>query len=502
MKFLVKNCFLDKEKTDCIIIGLFDSCKLSISANYLDKCSGGYITSLLKLGDIKGEVGETIMLYNIPRIFSKRILLVGLGKESKVTRSILKEIFKNIIKKLKKTSVKNIICSFSEIDINSENNIYWLIRSITLFIHEYLYRITKINHVLKKNIHFNAIILNILKENELFIAKKSLKHALAINTGIVSTKNINNLPPNICNPLYLSYKAKKLSKKYPENVIVEVINMEQMKKLGMNAYVSVGDGSKNKPFMSVIKYSGNNNTSNDKTIVLIGKGLTFDSGGISIKPALNMHEMKYDMSGAAAVYGVIIMVAELKLPLTIIGVLAGCENMPGSNSFRPGDVLTTMSGKTVEVLNTDAEGRLVLCDVLTYVERFSPNMVIDIATLTGACVIALGESVSGFFTNNEYLANEFKKSSKETDDKIWRLPLFSEYQKQISSSIADFSNVGNGKAGAITAACFLSNFAKKYNWAHLDIAGTAWKSGTDKGATGRPVELLCQFLLNQLNNIY
>jgi leucyl aminopeptidase len=208
------------------------------------------------------------------------------------------------------------------------------------------------------------------------------------------------------------------------------------------------------------------------------------------------------MCGAAAVYGTLIMAAELQLPLTIIGILAGCENMPGGNSFRPGDVLTTMSGQTVEILNTDAEGRLVLSDVFTYLERFSPNIVIDIATLTGACVTALGESVSGLFTNNEDLASELNKASQETDDKIWRLPLFPEYQKELRSTIADFANIGKGKAGAITAACFLENFTKKYNWAHLDIAGTAWKSNKNEGATGRPVELLCQFLLNQSNYIY
>ncbi|QCI22225.1 leucyl aminopeptidase [Buchnera aphidicola] len=496
MKLLVKNCTLDKVKTDCIIVGLFDSYKFSISAEYLNDCSDGYITSLLKLGDIKGKLGEMMLLYNVPKIFSKRVLLVGLGEKNKLTKSSLEEIFKNIIRKLKKISVKNIICSFSEININSENNIYWLIRSITIFIHKFLYKITKINSTTKNSMCFNLIIFNILNKNELLVAQTALKHALAINSGITSAKDINNLPPNICNPLFLSYQAKQLSLRYPDNISVEVIDLEAMKKLGMYAYTAVGSGSKNKPFMSVIKYSGNN-TSNKK-IALVGKGLTFDSGGISIKPASNMHEMKYDMSGAAAVYGTMIMVAELKLPLTIIGVLAGCENMLGGNAFRPGDVLTTMSGQTVEVLNTDAEGRLVLCDTLTYLERFSPNIVVDIATLTGACVTALGDSVSGFFTNNEYLFDEFNRASKETNDKIWRLPLFPEYQKTLSSSIADFSNIGDSKAGAITAACFLSNFAKKYDWAHLDIAGTAWKSGKNKGSTGRPVELLCQFLLNQI----
>ncbi|MCU4136865.1 leucyl aminopeptidase [Buchnera aphidicola (Sitobion miscanthi)] len=500
MNFFIKNCDLEKEKTDCIVISIFDGSKLSDSAVYLDKCSNGYITSLIKLGDIPGKIGDAMMLYNVPKIISKRILLVGCGKKNAINKLRFKEILKNTIKIVKKLSIKNIVFSFSEFRINNNNNIYWMIRVIIISIKECLYKIIKINNNNSKSINIKNIILNISKKKDLFTAEISLKHALAIDHAITSAKNLSNLPPNICNPLYLSHKAKELSKKYKDNIIVEVIDIKKMKELGMNAYIAVGDGSRNKPFMSVIKYSGGN-TINDKKIALVGKGLTFDTGGISIKPASHMHEMKYDMCGAAAVYGTLIMAAELQLPLTIIGILSGCENMLGANSFRPGDVLTTMSGQTVEILNTDAEGRLVLCDSLTYLERFSPNIVIDVATLTGACVTALGESVSGLFSNNKELENQLYNASQETDDKVWSLPLFSEYYKELSSDVADFSNIGKGKAGAITAACFLSNFTKKYNWAHLDIAGTAWKSGKNKGATGRPVELLCQFLLNQLNDI-
>ncbi|MDU0908973.1 MAG: leucyl aminopeptidase, partial [Klebsiella pneumoniae] len=255
---------------------------------------------------------------------------------------------------------------------------------------------------------------------------------------------------------------------------------QQMRELGMNAYLAVGNGSQNESLMSVIEYKGNP-AEDARPIVLVGKGLTFDSGGISIKPAEGMDEMKYDMCGAAAVYGVMRMVAELQLPLNVIGVLAGCENMPGGRAYRPGDVLTTMSGQTVEVLNTDAEGRLVLCDVLTYVERFEPEAVIDVATLTGACVIALGHHITGLLAG----------------DRAWRLPLADELQDQLESNFADMANIGGRPGGAITAGCFLSRFTRKYNWAHLDIAGTAWRSGKAKGATGRPVALLSQFLLNR-----
>jgi len=501
MNFFIKNCHLDQEKTDCIIVAIFEQCELSDSADYLDKSSNGYIRSSIKVGDIQGKIGDTMMLYNIPKIFSKRILLVGCGQKKKINKSRFKKILKISVEVLKKLSVKNIIYSFDKINININNNVYWIIRVIVLSINKFLYKILKINSIDKKNINLDCITLNILKKNDLFTAKTSLKHALAINLAIKSTKNLSNLPPNICNPQYLSNKAQKLSEKYKENIFVEVIDLEKMKKLGMNAYIAVGSGARNKPYMSVIKYSGKN-LINNKIIALVGKGLTFDSGGISIKPALHMHEMKYDMCGAAAVYGTLIMAAELELPLTIIGVLSGCENMLGSHSFRPGDVVTTMSGKTVEILNTDAEGRLVLCDSLTYIKRFSPDVVIDVATLTGACITALGESISGLFTNNQDLANQLHHAAQITDDTIWSLPLFAKYHKELTSNVADFSNIGKGKAGAITAACFLSNFTKNYNWAHLDIAGTAWKSGENNGATGRPVELLCQFLLNQSNYIY
>ncbi|QNS02041.1 MAG: leucyl aminopeptidase [Buchnera aphidicola (Pentalonia nigronervosa)] len=497
MKFLAQKYSLSTEKVDCIIIGIFDSNELTDSGNYLDKCSNGYITSLIKLGDITGKIGQTLLLYNIPHVCATRILLVGCGKKNTINKSCIRKILISSFNFLKLMPIKKIICTLSELNIK-KNNTYWIVRCMILAIQESLYKIRKINEQEQQNFDVYSIVFHIFNENNLPLANDAIKHGLSIGLGITYAKNISNLPPNICHPLYLSYQTREFEKKYKKNVTVETIDVKEMKKLGMNAYLSVGQGSKNKPIMSVIKYSGNNVIDN-QVIVLVGKGLTFDSGGISIKSSDDMDNMKYDMCGAAAVYGVLTMVAELQLPLNIIGILAGCENMLGSGSFRPGDILTTMSGKTVEVLNTDAEGRLVLCDVLTYIERFSPNTVIDIATLTGACVTALGESISGLFSNNEELAEELIIASKESNDKIWRLPLFSEYQKELKSNFSDFSNIGKGKAGAIHAACFLSYFTKKYHWAHLDIAGTAWTSGVSKGATGCPVELLCQFLLNRLN---
>lgn len=499
MNFFIKNCILEKEQTDCIVVAIFESCQLSDSANYLDQCSNHYIKSLLHLGDIQGKIGDTLILYNVPNVIAKRVLLVGCGKKIEMNQVHFKTIIKNSINVLKNFSIKNVIYSISELIINVHNNIYWIIRFLLISITKSTYETIKVNSLKKHDIYSYKVTVNVLMKHELSNAQVSLQHALAISHAIISVKNLSNLPPNICNPLYLSNTVQKLHKTYPNNITVEIIDIEKMKKLGMHAYVAVGSGSKNQPLMSVVKYSGNQ-IGTKKTIAFIGKGLTFDSGGISIKPSSNMHHMKYDMCGAAAVYGIIIMAAELNLPLQIIGILSGCENMPSGQAFRPGDVLTTMSGKTVEILNTDAEGRLVLCDSLTYVERFSPDIVIDIATLTGACVTALGKSISGLFSNDIDLEKQLHHAAKQTDDKIWSLPLFPEYQKELTSRIADLNNIGHSPAGAITAACFLANFTKKYKWAHLDIAGTAWETKKDKGATGRPVELLCQFLLNQLND--
>lgn len=311
--------------------------------------------------------------------------------------------------------------------------------------------------------------------------------------GVRICRDVANMPPNVCNPAYLASQARRLADAY-DNITTRVVGEQEMAELGMNSYLAVARGSENEAMMAIIEYKGN---ADAKPIVLVGKGLTFDSGGISIKPADGMDEMKYDMGGAASVLGTMHALAQLQLPINVIGVLAGCENMPGGNAYRPGDILTTMSGQTVEVLNTDAEGRLVLCDALTYVDRYDPETVIDVATLTGACIIALGHHTSGLLANHNPLAHELLNASEQAGDRAWRLPLFDEYQEQLESPFADMANIGGRPAGTITAAAFLSRFTKKYNWAHLDIAGTAWKSGKEKGSTGRPVPLLTQFLLNR-----
>jgi len=306
-------------------------------------------------------------------------------------------------------------------------------------------------------------------------------------------KDLGNLGGNVCNPAFMAQTAQSLGQefKFP----VEVLERADMEKLGMGSALSVGRASYQPCKFIVMHYRGGEATA--QPIVLVGKGLTFDTGGISLKPGADLDEMKYDMSGGGTVLGTVKTIARLALPINVVGIIPAIENMPGGNACRPGDVVTSMSGQSIEILNTDAEGRLILCDALTYAERFQPACVIDIATLTGACVIALGSHASGLFANDDGLAAELLTSGVESGDRAWQLPLWDEYQSQLKSNFADMSNLGGRPAGAITGACFLARFTKAYKWAHLDIAGTASVSGDAKGATGRPVPLLSEFLIRR-----
>jgi leucyl aminopeptidase len=321
--------------------------------------------------------------------------------------------------------------------------------------------------------------------------QQALAEAAATADGVDLAKTLGNLPPNVCTPAYLADEARKLARQY--KLGVEVLERADMHKLGMGALLAVASGSRNPPKLIVLHYHGA--AKGKKPLVLVGKGITFDTGGISLKPAGEMDEMKFDMSGAGSVLGAVRALAGMKAPVNVVGVIPACENMPGGQATRPGDIVTTLSGQTVEILNTDAEGRLILCDALTYAARFNPEKVIDIATLTGACVVALGHVASGVFANDEALAAEVLAAADDARDPAWRLPLWEEYQEQLRSNFADFANIGGRPGGAITAACYLARFTRKMKWAHLDVAGTAWKSGREKGSTGRPVPLLVRFAL-------
>ncbi|QJC33639.1 leucyl aminopeptidase [Enterobacteriaceae endosymbiont of Donacia provostii] len=487
-----KIVFPNKNPLDCIVLPIYEKYKLSKIAKKINIISNNYILNILKENNIEGKINQNIILYRIPNILCKRIFIIGCGIKNKINRNKNKLIINNTINILKKYSFKEVNWYLTDLKIY-DLNLYWNIRDTIYLIEHNIYSF----HKFKKNKYFfKTKIKFIITNNNDDTYHDAITHAKIINLGIKKAKDLANLPPNICTPKYLSKKAKELTKKY-QNINVKIINIKNMKKLGMNTYLSVSRGAKNKPFISIIKY---NNNYKSKPIILLGKGITFDSGGLSLKPSNNMEEMKYDMCGAAAVYGSLHIIAELQLPVNVIGILAGCENMPDGNSYRPGDIIKTLSGINVEITNTDAEGRLILCDILTYIEKYNPKYVIDIATLTGACVVALGTNISGLMSNSSKLSNKIIKASLEADDRVWKLPIDDiNYFNQLKSNSADLINSSNHIAGAITAACFLSKFTKKYNWVHIDIAGTAWYYINNKAmASGRPINMLIQFLFNEI----
>ncbi|HBO37375.1 MAG TPA: leucyl aminopeptidase [Pasteurellaceae bacterium] len=494
MKYLVKTIALS-HSTECIVAGVFEHGEFSDTAKQVDELTLGYLTELVRNGELTGKVGQILVLHNMPNLVAKRLIIVGCGKKEELTERQYKQINQKVIQAIKDTKVTQAVNYLTEITIR-QRDLYWNIRFAVETMQESFYSFNQFKS--KKdddNNKLEEIVFN-CPEQENARAELAVHHACAIALGVTAAKNIANCPPNVCTPVYLAEQAKSLEER-TALMKTQIIGEKQMAELGMKAYLAVSSGSHNEAQLSVIEYKNHPNP-NAKPIVLVGKGLTFDAGGISLKPAAEMDEMKYDMCGAASVYGVMNAIAELQLPLNVIGILAGCENLPDGNAYRPGDILTTMNGLTVEVLNTDAEGRLILCDTLTYVERFDPEVVIDVATLTGACVVALGQHNSGLISTDDELARQLEQASLQTMDKAWRLPLSEEYDEQLKSNFADLANIGGRWGGAITAGAFLSNFTKKYRWAHLDIAGTAWLQGANKGATGRSVPLLTQFLLNQV----
>jgi leucyl aminopeptidase len=493
MEFGVKSGSPEKQRSACIVVGVFEPRRLSAVAEQLDRVSDGYLSALLRRGDLEGKTGQMLLLHQVPGVLSERVLLVGCGKERELDERQFKQIIQKTISTLNETGSMEAVCFLTELHVKGRDA-YWKVRQAVETAQNSLYTFDQFKtNKAELRRPLRKLVFNVATRRELSIGEKAIAHGLAVSNGMKMCRDVANMPPNICTPAYLASQARRLADSC-QYITTKVIGEQQMAELGMNSYLAVSRGSSNEAMMSVMEYKGHPDA---KPIVLVGKGLTFDSGGISIKPADGMDEMKYDMGGAASVLGTMTALAELKPPINVIGVLAGAENMPDGKAYRPGDILTSMSGQTIEVLNTDAEGRLVLCDVLTYVERFEPESVIDIATLTGACVIALGSHASGLMSNHNPLAHELLNASELSGDKAWRLPLWDEYQEQIESPFADMVNTGGRPAGAITAGAFLSRFTKKYNWAHLDIAGTAWKSGKEKGSTGRPVPLLTQFLLNR-----
>lgn len=492
MEFSIKPVVPGRTATGCAVVGVYAGKKLGAAAAAIDKAAKGYLHRVLDRGDMDGRLGATLMLHDVPGVASVRVMLVGLGPQQEFAEKQYRRSVTSAVEALSKSGAGDAELYLTELAAG-RRDVRWRTMQAARAAREALYRFEQMKSTPAKDVPaLRRIVLATAKKDEKS-ASRGLAQGLALAHGISLARDLGNLPGNVCTPAYLADEARKLARHY--RLKLQVLERADMEKLGMHTLLSVAQGSSQPPKLIVLEYRAG--PKSQKPVVLVGKGVTFDTGGISLKPAPEMDEMKYDMSGAGSVLGTLKAVAEMKLPVNLIGIIPATENMPGGRATKPGDIVTSMSGQTVEILNTDAEGRLILCDALTYAERFSPAAVIDIATLTGACVIALGHVVSGLFANDDGLAREVLSAGEHAGDGAWHLPLHDEYQDQLRSNFADFANIGGRPAGAVTAACFLSRFAKKYKWAHLDVAGTAWKSGKDKGSTGRPVPLLTQFMINR-----
>jgi leucyl aminopeptidase len=497
MEYTVKSGNPEKQRIGCVVIPVYASRKLSASAKIIDKASNGYISNLVRRGEIEGDLGNTLLLHNLENTLCDRVLLIGCGKEKEITVKTFYKINSIMVKTLQSSGATEIASYLTEVPVKRKD-ISWKIQHSIQAIDEALYNFTQLKSEKPETRRpLRKFIFSVNGRGQLMLGEQAVRQGMAISAGIHLAKDLGNLPGNICTPGYLATQAEILEKQHLK-IKTSVLEEKDMEQLGMGSLLSVSKGSREPGKLITIEYMAADKE--QAPIVFVGKGVTFDSGGISLKPGAAMDEMKFDMCGAASVIGTINACAELQLPVNIIGIIPTVENMPDGLATRPGDIVKSMSGQTIEILNTDAEGRLILCDALTYAEKYEPDVVIDIATLTGACVVALGEHPAGLLSNHSPLANDLLSAGQTSGDRCWQLPLWDDYQEQLDSNFADIANIGGKSAGTITAACFLSRFTKKYHWAHLDIAGVAWKSGKEKGATGRPVGLLTQYVLDRLQN--
>jgi leucyl aminopeptidase len=472
---------------------VFEGGKLAGIGSELDKTSHAYLSKIIKGGAIDGSAVQNQLLFEVPGLAAERVLLVGLGTQKTFNLRNYRKALSKAARTLNDAGVKDAANTLSMLDIRDADP-YLRARHGVEVMEDASYRFTACKGKTDKK-HKPALqkcSMLVAKRPDLHDAERGLKDGAAIAAGVSLAKDLGNLPPNICTPSYLASEARKLARN--GKLKVTVLEEAQMRKLGMGALLAVAGGSRQPPKLIIMEYMAGAKSARPQ--VLVGKGITFDAGGISLKPPAAMDEMKFDMCGAASVFGTMKAALEMGLKTNLIGVVPTCENLPDGKAVKPADIVTSLSGQTVEILNTDAEGRLILCDALTYAQRFKPAAIVDIATLTGACVIALGHVVSGLFGNDESLVRELWQAGEASGDQAWQLPLYDDYQDALKSNFADFANVGGREGGAITAACYLSRFTREMRWAHLDIAGTAWKSGAEKGATGRPVPLLVQYLLD------
>ncbi|MGM0571343.1 leucyl aminopeptidase [Marinobacter sp.] len=493
MNFTLSSKALSSSGTDCLVVAVPEKGDWPASTSQADEAMGGQLKALHKNGDLTGKAGSTLMIPVSDAPWS-RVLVVGTGNDRDRKPADYRKALIAAVNVLKDSAAKNAVIALADTSLNGDDAATSEASKLSLIgrtLEEQLYTFTEFKSEQPPKRKLAKV--TVLASGAGKALKEAFNLGLATGRGMNFTRDLGNTPPNVCHPTWLAERAQQLAKDH-DVIKTEVLDEKQMKKLGMNSLLSVSAGSAQPARLIVMEYKGGK--AKDKPYVLVGKGITFDTGGISLKPGEGMDEMKYDMGGAAAVFGTMQAIAETKSKINVVAVVAAAENMPSGTATRPGDIVTSMSGQTIEILNTDAEGRLVLCDALTYVKKYNPEVVVDMATLTGACIIALGHHATGLLSNNDELADELLAAGERAGDRAWRLPLWDEYQSQLDSNFADMQNIGGRPAGTITAACFLSRFAKEYRWAHLDIAGTAWVSGKAKGSTGRPVPLLVDYLMS------
>ncbi len=493
MKFDIFTGSLAQSAAECMVIGVHEGGTLNAAGVALDRKSGGALSRLIKRGDFAGRAGETLWLTGVAKLKTTRLLLVGQGSEAVSRRSWRKQLVA-ALQHVTRTRVKSLAIALTRPQ-EKEFDDYLHARSLIEAIHHGLYRV---NHLKSKDsspaIVLEKVNFGPVDRKHAAKARRGIEHGLASAQGSALMRNLANLPGNVCTPTYLAEQALQLGQQY-DTLKVRILEEAEIRAEKMGCFLSVTAGSAQPPKFIIMEYRSPKAAR--APIVLVGKGITFDTGGISLKDPGAMDEMKFDMSGAAAVFGAMKVVAELGLPLNVTALIPTCENMPGSRATKPGDIVTSAAGLTVEILNTDAEGRLILCDALTYARRYKPQAVIDLATLTGACVIALGHHHTGIMSNDDDLAQELVSSGLRADDRAWQLPLTEEYGEQLRSNFADFANVAGRDGGAITAAAFLAKFTEGLRWAHMDIAGSTYLGGAQKGSTGRPMALLTDFLLRR-----
>ena len=474
------------DSSDCIVIGAFSDKTFNAAGQQLDAASNGRLAALAARGDISGKIGQTVLLQDIAGIASPRILVIGLGEPAKFAVPQYLKAIADAVRTLRTGPVKSAYITLSDLPVKGRDAA-WAMRQAVIAADHAAYEYTATRSK-KAGVTLESITL-LANEQQL----NGFNQGVGIAAGVQFTRELGNLPPNICNPAYLAEQSVKIAAEH-DNVSCEVLEREEMQALGMGSLLAVARGSANAPKLIVLRYTG---AGDAKPLALVGKGITFDTGGINLKVQGGIEEMKFDMCGAASVLGTFLACAKLQLPINLVTIVPAVENMPDADAYRPSDILTAMNGKTIEVGNTDAEGRLILCDALTYVQRFEPKATVDVATLTGACIIALGKYAAGLMSKHDDLSAELLDAGENVFDRAWRLPLWDEYQTMLDSTFADIYNIGGKGAGAITAGCFLARFTEGQRWAHLDIAGVSNGEGRKGMASGRPVGLLCQWLLDQ-----